>query len=218
MSGSKKTDLGALLQQLGGRHQERRLELELHSGQADTLAKFKALGSEPRLRILEHLKYPNRLSNLTEIAHALDMHLATVTMHVNILEGAGLVLCEHVPGERGTQRVCGCFIDWLSLHMTPPLPPASGLIEQAIPIGSYTTFEVTPTCGLFGEEGQIGRYDDPVSFYEAERIYSQLLWFTSGFVEYLVPHRLPQGAGCRKSQAKYGTLFRSPHLPRRLGL
>jgi predicted transcriptional regulator len=123
------------------------------------------------------------------------MNLATVTMHINILEDAGLILCEHVPGERGTQRVCGCFFNWLNMHMTPKPPNDIGqVLEVSIPIGAYSHFEITPTCGLFSEEKHIGNYDDPISFYEAERINAQLLWFHSGFVEYLVPHRLPEGA------------------------
>jgi predicted transcriptional regulator len=185
-------DVAKSLQKLGGQHLNRTIELDFHESRDEALLKLKALASEPRLRILEYLTHPSRLCNLTEVAEALNMNLATVTMHVNILEDAGLILCEHLPGERGTQRVCGCFFDWLTLHMTPkPITDTGKLLEHAIPIGSYVNFEVTPTCGLFSEHKQIGSYDDPVSFYEAERIHAQLLWFHSGYIEYLVAHRLP---------------------------
>ena len=188
-----KPDAGTLLQQLGGRYQERIIELELRSGRADTLEKFKALASEPRLRILEHLAH--RLSNLTELAAALDMNLATVTMHVNILEKAGLIVCEHKPGERGTQRVCGCMFDWINLHMVRQREPQAGqTLEVPLRVGSYSDFQVTPTCGLASEAGLIGLLDDPASFYEPERQSAQLLWFHSGFVEYRCPHRLPGSA------------------------
>lgn len=183
------------LQRLGGQHQQRTLELSIYERDAEVLKTFKALASEPRLRILEHLKQPNKLSNLSEIAQDLSMNLATVTMHINILEEAGLILCEHIPGERGTQRVCGCFMDWINIHMSPKAATETGkLLEHKIPIGSFTSFEVTPTCGLFSEHKQIGHFDDPVSFYEPERIHAQLLWFTSGFVEYRVPHHLNPNA------------------------
>lgn len=189
-------NLATSLQALGGKHQQRAIELDIHAGRSETLQTFKALASEPRLRILEYLTYPaSRLSNLTEIAGVLEMNLATVTMHVNILEDAGLILCEHVPGERGTQRVCGCFVNWINLHMTPKLPSDVGhVLEQSIPLGAFSNFEVTPTCGLFSAEKHIGSYDDPLSFYEAERVQAQLLWFHSGFVEYVVPLRLPTHA------------------------
>ena len=39
-----------------------------------------------------------------------------------------------------------------------------------MPIGAYTRFDVTPTCGLASEDGLIGYLDDPVSFYEPDRV------------------------------------------------
>jgi predicted transcriptional regulator len=195
MTERRQKDLASSLQTLGGQYDNRIIELDIHQGRDETLQKLKALASAPRLRILEYLTHPSRLCNLTELAEALGMNLATVTMHINILEEAGLILCEHIPGERGTQRVCGCFFNWLNVHVTPkPSTDAGQLLEHTIPIGSYVSFDITPTCGLFGETRQIGSYDDPKSFYEAERVYAQLLWFHSGYVEYVISHRLPQGA------------------------
>lgn len=195
MSERRPKDIASSLQTLGGQYDNRIIELDIHKGRDEALQKLKALASEPRLRILEYLTHPSKLCNLTELAEALRMNLATVTMHVNILEEAGLILCEHIPGERGTQRVCGCFFNWLNMHVTPqPATDTGQLLEHAIPIGSYVKFDITPTCGLFGETRQIGSYDDPKSFYEAERVYAQLLWFHSGYVEYVVSHRLPPNA------------------------
>ena len=191
MAKTEHTLLAANLQKLGGHLHNRTLELSLHETQGEALQKLKALASEPRLRILRYLTHPNKLSNLTGISEALEMNIATVTMHVNILEEAGLILCEHIPGERGTQRVCGCFVDYISLHMSrKPLTDAGNMLEYSVPIGSYVSFDVAPTCGLFSETEQIGIYDDPLSFHEAARVHAQLLWFHSGFVEYHLPHRL----------------------------
>ena len=181
MENQEQKNLASSLQSLGGQYDNRVIELDIHKGREAALQKLKALASEPRLRILEYLTSPSKLSNLTELAEALDMNLATVTMHINILEEAGLILCEHIPGERGTQRVCGCFFNWLNVHVTPkPSTETGHLLKHSIPIGSYVTFDVTPTCGLLGESKQIGLYDNPQSFYEAERVFAQLLWFHSG--------------------------------------
>lgn len=178
------------LHQLGERHQDRSIELDLAPEQSQTLETLKALASEPRLRILEYLAH--HFCNLTELATALEMNLATVTMHVNILEKAGLITCEHRPGERGTQRVCGCLFDWVNLHMQRRRDVDMGkTLEFPIRIGSYTDCQVTPTCGLVGEHGLIGLLDDPASFYENERLNAELLWFSSGYVEYRCPNRLP---------------------------
>ncbi|MEZ4630594.1 MAG: helix-turn-helix domain-containing protein [Deinococcales bacterium] len=185
-------DLASRLQNLGGKHQNRIIELDMHQDENDALKKLKALASKPRLRILRYLTSPIKLCNLSEIAEALEMNLATVTMHINILEEAGLLLCEHIPGERGTQRVCGCFTNWLNMHFNPKKEVEVGRwLEHHIPLGSYTNFLVTPTCGLFSEDKHIGQYDDPSCFYEIERVKAQLLWFHSGFVEYKFAHNLP---------------------------
>lgn len=195
MTKHEQKNIASSLQTLGGQYDNRIIEVDIHQGQQVALKKLKALASEPRLRILQYLTHPSRLCNLSELSEALPMNLATVTMHINILEEAGLVLCEHIPGQRGTQRVCGCFFNWLNVHVTPkPSTDTGHLLEHSIPIGSYVHFEVMPTCGMLGESQQIGFYDNPDSFYEAERIYAQLLWFHSGFVEYRVAHRLPEQA------------------------
>ena len=185
--------MNAALHQLGGRYQDRVIELDIATGRGDTLEKFKALASEPRLRILEHLAH--HLCNLTELSEALGMNLATVTMHVNILERAGLVACEHRPGARGTQRVCGCLFDWVNVHMVRRREADVGkVLEFPVRVGAYTKLYVTPTCGLASAEGLIGLLDDPASFWEPERLNAELLWFHSGFAEYRLPNRLPPGA------------------------
>ncbi|MCA9836691.1 MAG: ArsR family transcriptional regulator [Trueperaceae bacterium] len=184
---------GQILHQLGGQHQDRTIELDIWAELPDTLSKLKALASEPRLRIIEYLAH--HLCNLTEIAEALNMNLATVTMHINILEEAGLIICEHKPGDRGTQRVCGCLFDRLNVHVVRKREPDVGnLLEFPIRIGSYTDFQVAPTCGIVSSTGLIGLLDDPASFYEAERINAELLWFHCGYVEYRLPNRLPSSA------------------------
>ena len=189
---SEPKDANTALHQLGGRYQDRVIELDIATGQSDTLEKFKALASEPRLKILEHLAH--HLCNLTELSEALNMNLATTTMHVNILERAGLIVCEYRPGERGTQRICGCLFDWVNLHMVRRRDENVGqVLEYSIPVGSYSDFQVTPTCGLVSEGGLIGLLDDPASFYEPERLNAELLWFHSGYVTYRCPNRLPPG-------------------------
>jgi predicted transcriptional regulator len=181
------------IHQLTGRFDERTIKLNLDANDTDTLLKLKALASEPRLRILTYLA--DHLCNLTELSSALGMNLATVTMHVNVLEEAGLIVCEHKPGERGTQRVCACLFDFINLHMLRHRKADVGkVLEFPIRVGSYSDFQVTPTCGLLSDTGLIGLLDDPASFYEPERVNAQLLWFHSGYVEYRCPNRLPPSA------------------------
>src|SRR5699024_5440444 len=44
------------------------------------------------------------------------------------------------------------------------------------------------------EKSYLGTEDNPTVFYDNDRIYGQLLWLTSGYVEYRFPRRLEPGA------------------------
>jgi predicted transcriptional regulator len=57
-----------------------------------------------------------------------------------------------------------------------------------MPIGLFTSFEVTAPCGLCGPEQIVGLLDVPDSFLDPGRMKSGLLWFTRGYVEYQFPN------------------------------
>ena len=67
-----------------------------------------------------------------------------------------------------------------------------------MPVGAYTDFDVAPPCGLAGDTSLIGYIDDRMSFHEPERVRAGLLWFSSGYVQYGAPNRLPEGATLAK--------------------
>ncbi len=47
---------------------------------------------------------------------------------------------------------------------------------------------VTAPCGICSTEGIIGLLDVPETFMDPERMKTNLLWFTSGYVEYQFPN------------------------------
>jgi predicted transcriptional regulator len=155
-------------------------------------AVLKALASEPRRRILVLLG--DALHNVSEIAAALDLPVSTANMHVGVLERAGLLITDHRPAARGSQKVCTRAFDSVTLRMPTPTPEQGSMLELAVPIGSYVDCQVSPSCGLASAEGIIGLFDDPASFYDPVRTDAQLLWFHHGHVEYRVAHRLPPTA------------------------
>jgi len=170
----------------------RNLTLEL-DGQAErSLAVLKALASEPRLRILTLLA--DRLLNVSEVALAIGIPLSTANLHLSALEQAGLILTDHKPASRGSQKVCGRAFDTVTVRLPHGSPPLGQALELSMPIGAYVDCQVAPTCGLASEHGIIGLFDDPASFYEPARLEAQLLWFHHGYVEYRFPNRLPQGS------------------------
>ena len=157
----------------------------LHNLEAVT----KALGSKTRLEILRFLSA--HTCTLLEIAEALNLPPSTATLHINILEKAGLIETDLRPATRGLQKVCARVYDRIIIQLPADIEREETTVEVSMPIGAYVNVQVTPTCGLLGELGIIGQLDDSGSFYEPERIHAQLLWFRRGYVEYRFPNRLP---------------------------
>ena len=153
---------------------------------------LKAVASETRLHILDLLGH--QLLNVSEVAQALGLPVSTANMHINVLEEAGLLLSEHRPATRGSQKVCSRAYDTLLLHFPKVPEPEGEFAELTSPVGGFIDCQVTPTCGLADADGLIGLLDDPTSFYEADRFSAQLLWFHQGYVEYRFPKRLPPKA------------------------
>lgn len=168
------------------------LHIELVSGNDQAELILKALASSTRLKILELLSA--QVLNISEIGQALNFPISTATLHVNILEKAGLINTELRPATRGLQKVCARAYDVMILELARSDVTEEHQIEVSMPIGAFVECQVTPTCGLTSGTGIIGLFDDPASFYEPDRVSAQLLWFHQGFVEYRFPNRLPPRA------------------------
>jgi predicted transcriptional regulator len=151
---------------------------------------YEALASEVRWRIMELLAEKER--NVKDIAAALGLSPAIVTMHVRKLEQAELIGTRRVRREGGTHKICYLKEHAVEIQLPAPTPNRSYL-EQSIPVGHYTAFEVHPTCGLATREKQIGLFDDPRYFLDPERVNAAILWFGRGYVEYKTPNYLHAG-------------------------
>jgi hypothetical protein len=57
-----------------------------------------------------------------------------------------------------------------------------------MPLGLYTSCEVSAPCGICSREGIIGLLDVPDTFLDPDRMKAGLIWFTRGFVEYQFPN------------------------------
>ena len=72
---------------------------------------FRALGNETRVEILRYLG--DRVLAVNQIAQGLDLKPSTATMHITILERAGMLHTELLPASRGLQKVCARTYDEL---------------------------------------------------------------------------------------------------------
>jgi predicted transcriptional regulator len=168
----------------------------------------KALGSETRLEILRFLSA--HTCTLLEIAEALDLPPSTATLHINVLEKAGLIVTNLRPATRGLQKVCARVFDRVVIQLPAEHTNEDTTVEVSMPIGAYTDVSIIPTCGLAGELGIIGHLDDASTFYEPDRIYAQLLWFRRGYVEYRFPNRLPPNVALDDVEVSFEVCSEAP--------
>ena len=153
----------------------------------DSLEFFQALSSGTRLKIIRMIaEHP---MNVKEISEELGISSAIVTKHIKQLENAGIVKSETVPAVRGKQKLCALGIEQAELRFLRPKQPEN-YYRTGIPIGQYSRFDVRPTCGLAGAERLIGVVDDPRYFAEPEHVMASMLWFGSGWIEYVFPNYL----------------------------
>lgn len=171
----------------------KRLELDLTRLDRTHGQVLRALANETRVAILKLLA--EDLVPVSEIAERLGLPPSTATMHISILQRAGLVHSVFRPASRGVQKLCTRLYDEIVIQLPNNGETAGRLEEISVPVGSYADCRVTAPCGLAGPTGLIGFIGDPNSFWEPARVTAQLLWFGSGYVEYRLPNRLP--AGCR---------------------
>ena len=162
------------------------------TGEGHAAVIFRALANDTRVSILRYLG--DRVVAMNQIAKDMGLPSSTATMHVTVLERAGLLHTELRPASRGLQKVCARTYDELVFDLPRGLQSTHDAVDVQMPVGGYSDFVVEPTCGLVSATGLIGFMDDPSAFYEPDRLTAQLLWFRAGYVEYRFPNRVPPGA------------------------
>ncbi|MBW9151245.1 transcriptional regulator [Clostridium estertheticum] len=149
---------------------------------------YEALDSSVRIKIINLLS--ELPLNIKEIASKLELSSAIITMHINKLEKAGIVKGERTKSKGGVQKICSLILDGIVIDFPRKTQKRVEHHEYIVPIGQYTDFEITPTCGLATTEKIIGYFDDTRSFLDSQRVAAKILWFTQGFVEYKLPNYL----------------------------
>ena len=149
---------------------------------------LRGLASPARARILRLLLRRPGL-NVNDIAEALSLPQSTVSSNLQILESAGLIRTETQKGRKGNQKLCFSAFDEVLVMLRDDVSGVNAnAIEVAMPIGLYTSCEVSAPCGLCSPKGIIGLLDVPGTFLDPDRMNAGLMWFTRGFVEYQFPN------------------------------
>ncbi|MET3898447.1 putative transcriptional regulator [Devosia sp. UYZn731] len=149
---------------------------------------LRGLASTIRIRILKLLHVHGPM-NGNDIAEKLDLPQSTVSTNIQILEEAGLIRTETQKARKGNQKIChSTFDEVLVMFKEDISQQRSNGIEVSMPLGLYTSCEVSAPCGLCSSEGIIGLLDVPDTFLDPERMKTGLIWFTRGYVEYQFPN------------------------------
>lgn len=163
--------------------------LEVRSSDERAVPVLKALASDVRLRILDLLQ--DGAYNVSEIGKALSIPLSTATLHIGVLEDAGLIVSELQPAERGLQKLCNRQYDTFFVQLARAEDALRPVVEVSMPVGAFVSCTPSAPCGLASATDLIGFIDDPGSFFDPERINAQVLWYNRGEIEYRFPNRLP---------------------------
>ncbi|MDP4095999.1 helix-turn-helix domain-containing protein [Paenibacillus sp. P96] len=153
-----------------------------------SLPVYEALASEVRLNIIRLLA--DTPMNIRELAEALGLSSAIMTMHVKKLEKAALITTKMLPGRGGVQKVCSLAVDSIHITMPPHERDNRQFHQTEISVGHYTDVDIEPTCGLATVEKIIGEFDEPRYFLDSERVNAKILWFGRGHIEYKIPNFL----------------------------
>jgi len=164
----------------------------------DKIEVLRALASPIRIRILRllHAKGP---MNVNEISKLLKLPQSTIATNVQILNNAALIRTEMIKASKGQQKICSARYDEVLLRLDGiPAREKDRMIEVAMPLGLYTSYQVSAPCGLCSTEGIIGLLDVPDLFLDPSRMLASLVWFGRGYVEY----KFPNNAKIAKAQVE----------------
>lgn len=157
----------------------------------DGLQIFKALGSEIRIEIIKILLENNSMS-MNELASRLNITNGALTNHIKKLEDSGIVSISNESTGHGNQKKCSVFLDKILIDINAP-EDYDNIYQTSLRIGHYTDYNVYPTCGIASSTALIGEVDDTRYFAHPGRYEADILWFTRGYVEYIIPNFIPFG-------------------------
>lgn len=150
---------------------------------------FKALGSEVRIEIIKIL-LENHGMNMNELASRLNITNGALTSHIKKLEDCGLINVSNESAGHGNQKKCSVHLDKILIDLDSQ-EDAKNVYQTDLKVGHFSDYHVYPTCGLASNKAIIGEVDDTRYFAHPDRYNADILWFTRGYVEYVIPNFIP---------------------------
>ena len=150
---------------------------------------FKALGSNIRVEIIKILRENNGM-NMNDLASCLNITNGALTSHIKKLEDCGLISTTSESAGHGNQKICTVRLDKILIDLDNA-DEEQNVYQTELKVGHYSNYSIYPTCGLASSTALIGEVDDTRYFAHPDRYNADILWFTKGFVEYIIPNFIP---------------------------
>lgn len=153
---------------------------------------FRALSSPVRVDILKLLMKTGRMS-MNDLAQSLGLSNGALTPHMRRLEESDLVRVNTDISGHGNLKICEPHLDKI-LFVFSSQPVPDNAFYAHLRVGQYSSCRIFPTCGLSTSHAIIGEVDDARFFTHQRHFEADILWFTRGYVEYMIPCVIPRGA------------------------
>ena len=150
---------------------------------------FKALGSEVRIEIIKLLKKHKNM-NMNELASRLNITNGALTSHIKKLESCGVISTSNESAGHGNQKICSLLLDKILIDIDNK-EENENAYKTELKVGHFSNYNVFPTCGLASAQRIIGEVDDIRYFSHPDRYEADLIWFTKGYVDYMIPNFIP---------------------------
>ncbi len=148
----------------------------------------RGLASPVRIKILRLLRRNGSL-NVNQIAEMLGLPQSTIATNIQILEDAELIATEIIKASKGQQKICSARFDEVIIRLDGEETNRNkNVIDVEMPLGLYTSCDVSAPCGMCSGESIIGMLDVPDLFLDPSRVHAALIWFDRGYVEYKFPN------------------------------
>lgn len=150
---------------------------------------FKALGSDVRIEIIKLLKKHKNM-NMNELATRLNITNGALTSHIKKLEACGVISTSNEAEGHGNQKICSLLLDKILIDIDNK-EENENAYKTELKVGHFSNYNIFPTCGLASAQRIIGDVDDIRYFSHPDRFDADLIWFTKGYVEYMIPNFIP---------------------------
>ena len=122
------------------------------------------------------------------------LHIKSLEEGLDIFKALGsevrLVVVSNESAGHGNQKKCSVCLDKILIDMGPS-EELKNVYQTDLKVGHFSDYEVYPTCGLASADSINGQVDDNRYFSHPDRYSADILWFTRGYVEYVIPNFIP---------------------------